>query len=460
MNRYVIVGNGVAGVRAAAAILRRDPEAQVDALTDEVHPFYLRPQLPTYVAGRVGEDALRGRTTEPLDERRFNLRLGVRATAVETDQHLVRLSGGETLGYDRLVIATGAVPQRLGMANEDARGVVRLKTLEDARRVRLLAQEARRVVVVGSGIFGLELLDGLAGRGLKATYLVSEERFWPEALDPTASRLAAADLRAAGVDLRFDSRLDEIRVRSGEVVAAVDATGELFECQILGIGVGYAPAVDFLAASGIETDRGILVDERLSTSAPDVYAAGDAAQLRQPLPGTSGISVRWHNAWQQGHVAGGNAAGLAVPFPATVTTTSTRLFGRDFAVLGEGHAPAGDGLTEVTGPYPRAGIYKRLVSREGRLTGALLYGDVHEATELIGYVRDGTPTADLPRALMDRLFGTEGAGGAVRGVVCPSCKLELPLPAGAGHGDLLTCAACGIEMRLQRRGGRLVGVAV
>ena len=450
----------MAGVRAMEAILRRDAEARVVAVTEEIHPFYLRPQLPAYVAGRVGEGALRGRAMDLVDPARFDLRLGTRALGVERDQRRVRLGRGGALQYDRLIIATGAAPRRLGLPNEDAPGVVRLKTLEDARRVRLMAQEAREAIVVGSGIFGLELLDGLAARGLKVTCILAEERFWPEALDPTASRLAAADLQAAGVDLRFGTTLEEIRVSGGRVAAAVTKDGELLECQVLGIGVGYVPTIEFLAGSGIETDKGVLVDDYLESSAEGVYAAGDVAQLRHPVPGTAGITVRWHNAWQQGHVAGGNAAGLKVAFPATVTTSSTRVFGRDFAALGEGHLPAGEGLDEMIGPYPRGGIYKRLVSRENRLTGALLYGDVHEATELVGYVREGTPMDELPKGLLKRLFEVEKAGGPGLGVVCSACKLELPLPPGAGRGDLITCSACGIEMRLQRRRERLVGVAV
>jgi nitrite reductase (NADH) large subunit len=460
VNRYAIIGNGVAGVRAAEAILRHDPTGRVVSVTDEVHPFYLRTQLPAYVAGRVGEGALRGRTPLRLDESRFELRLATRALALDVTNHRVHLSTGETLDYDRLVIATGASPRRLGLPNEDASGVVRLKTLEDARRVRLAVQEAASAVIVGSGIFGLELLDGLVARGLKTTYCLTEERFWPEALDPTASRLAADDLAAAGVVLRFKTPLVEVRVRDGRLVGVVAAGGELVECQVLGVAVGYAPTIDFLADSGIETDVGVLVDDHLRTSAPDVFAAGDVVQLRRPLPGTSGVSVRWHNAWQQGHVAGGNAAGLTVAYPAAATTTSARLIERDFAVLGEGHLPAGGDLTEMIGDGPKSGVYKRLVFRSGRLTGALLYGNVRETMELVGHVQAQTPENRLPKGLLRRLFDPEAPARSGASVVCPACKLEIPLAPDAKEGDVITCTACGIEMRLQRRGNRLVGLPV
>ena len=145
---------------------------------------------------------------------------------------------------------------------------------------------------------------------------------------------------------------------------------------------------------------------------------------------------------------------------ASLSTTSTRILGRDLAVLGEGHLPAGDGLVEATGPYPREGVYKRLVAREGRLTGALLYGEVREAGELIPHVRDHTPMEELPKGLVRSLFDLEAETGPGRSVVCPACKLQLPLPPDAEEGDIITCAACGIEMRLQRQGKRLVAVAV
>lgn len=457
MPRHLIIGNGVAGIRAAEAIRQRDSRSPITLLTAEDYPYYLRPQLPRFVAGDVPEAGLRGKPKRYYADNDLDVRLGAQVVSLRDNK--VSLKDGQAIEFDTLLIATGARPTVPAGVDVKTTGVVTLGNLDDAKRLKEAVRTAKTAVVVGDGIFGIELANTLTRCGVAVTFLIPETRFWPEALDEIASDLAEKHLSAAGVRWVKGVKLAETRVRQGKLSGVTTTGGEFVECQLLGVAEGATPNVDFLRPSGLQIDRGIVVDAQMRTNLPNVFAAGDCAQVAQVASGGLETSIRWQNAWHQGFVAGANMAGDPMKYPGVTTTASVLLCDVEVVAIGNSNAWGGDYKVKIGdegGDYPQEGIYKKLVAdQHGTLVGALFLGNASEANEVDQLVREKARLADISDELMKRIFGFQSYYWRPPAAYCPVCKLQMTLGPDAKEGDKLTCPACGVELRVTKLGDRL-----
>ncbi len=333
MRRYIIIGTGPAGISAAEAIRSLDASGDILFITDDPHGYYSRPGLAYYLTGEIPEAML-----FPWNERDFQdlgaRRLHARVLSLDLPTHQVILHTGEKVAYDRLLIATGASASPLKTPGKDLEGVFKLDNLEDARHILKLARKARVAVVVGGGITSLEIVEGLVKRGVKTHYLMRGDRYWSNVLDETESRIVEHRLQEEGVQLHHHTELAEILGKRGKVAGVRTKDGRQIPCDILGYAIGVAPRASLAQASGIRVDRGILVNERMETSEPDVYAAGDVAQVFDPLSGQSVLDSLWHPAREQGRTAGLNLAGGSATYSKPVAMNVTRLANLTTTIIG------------------------------------------------------------------------------------------------------------------------------
>jgi nitrite reductase (NADH) large subunit len=333
LRRYLIVGSGAAGIAAVEGIRSQDTAGDVTLIGEETDGFYSRPGLAYYLTGEVPEDQLYPFTDGDFARLKVR-RLRARATRLHLQAHQVELHDGARLPYDRLLIATGSRAIAPSVAGADLAGVVRLDNLDDARQIVKRSRKARAAVVVGGGITALELVEGLRARRVKTHYFLRRERYWSNVLDETESRIVERRLQEEGVRLHYHTDLAEIVGRRGRVTGVLTQDGQQIACDVVAIAIGVQPCKELAQAAGLETDRGILMNEYLQTSAQDVFAAGDVAQVFDPFSGKATLDTLWGVAVAQGRVAGLNMAGQATLYRKQVPFNVTRLAGLTTTIIG------------------------------------------------------------------------------------------------------------------------------
>ncbi len=384
----VIVGNGIAGVTAARHVRKADAEARITLVSDETGDPFARTALMYVYMG-----VLTQRHTWLYDDRFWAQnridRVAGRAHALDPGRRVLALDGGD-LAYDRLLVATGSVPMIPDWRGADLDGVQGLYHLADLGRMEASTAGVERAVVVGGGLIGVELSEMLRTRGVAVTFLVRDERYLPRVFSPAESALVADAIRAHGVDLRFGAEVAEVE-GAGRVEAVVTMDGERVAAGFVGVGTGVRPNVAWLG-DAVETDRGVLVDDQLRTSAEHVWAAGDCAQFRTPPTGVRAVEPIWYTARLQGATAGVGMAGQPQPYAPGVFYNSAKFFDLEWQVYGTagGH---GDDWEWTDGARSL-----RVRHADGAVVGVSALGVRLRQTVCSRWVEEGWP---LDRALAD-----------------------------------------------------------
>ena len=302
--RHVIIGAGPAGVVAAEHLRKYDPEGTVTLIGEEPEPPYSRMAIPYLLVNRIDE---RG-TYLRKDPAHFDkLRIEVvrdRVTAVDPATKTLSLSGGGTTGYDKLLVATGASPMVPPIDGVDRAGVHACWTLEDARWIAQRARKGSSVVLIGAGFIGCIILEALAERGVKLTVVELEDRMVPRMLNRTAAGIVQRWCENQGISVRVGRRVSSIEAGTGGALLRVHLdAGEILPADLVIRATGVVPNAGFLAGSGVATRRGLLVDEYLRTSLPDVYAAGDVAESHDFTTGELTVQAIQPTAVEHGRAA-------------------------------------------------------------------------------------------------------------------------------------------------------------
>lgn len=283
----VIVGASHAGTQLAVRLRESGYAEPITLISDEPHFPYQRPPLSkTLMTGKATADSLALRGPDYFKQHDVDLRLGARVTSVNTETRQIRLGDGPWIGYDKLVLATGARARTLSAPGVDLDGVHSLRTLNDATRLSAALEHASRVCVVGGGFIGLELASAIAQRGLSVTVLESQPRLLARSLPPLMSDYLMQLHRAHGVDIRLDCQVQAIQGAMGAVQAVALSEGDPLPCDLVIQGVGVIPNTELAAQAGVACENGILVDGCGRTDKPDIYAIGDVANMALPaFPG-------------------------------------------------------------------------------------------------------------------------------------------------------------------------------
>jgi NADPH-dependent 2,4-dienoyl-CoA reductase/sulfur reductase-like enzyme len=313
--KYVILGGGmVAGYASQALVERGVRPGELAVISADSDPPYERPPLSKgFLAGRDEEADLFINSPDFYHTHGIELRLGTPVTAVDLAKKLLHTGPGPTIGYERLLIATGARARRLAIPGADLPGVHYLRSLADARALRTAASGARRAVVLGAGFIGMEVAAALAGLGVETALAFPGERVWERLFTPSMSTFFQGYYEARGVRLLPHSRADAFTGRE-RLTGVRFSDGRELPADLVVAGVGAVPAVEALADSGLTLADGVLVNASLETSEADVYAAGDVANYEDLLFGRRRRVEHWDNAVEQARHVAAVLTGERTPF--------------------------------------------------------------------------------------------------------------------------------------------------
>ncbi|MGH9449723.1 MAG: NAD(P)/FAD-dependent oxidoreductase [Terriglobia bacterium] len=395
---YVIIGNGVAGTTAAMTLRQRETDARITLISGESDFFFSRTALMYAYMDRMDR-----RDLEPFERKVYakqNIQL-IRdwVTDLDAAARTLRLKSGLSLGYDRLLLATGSLANGAAWEGlETAReGVASFVTLQDLDHCERLTPSSKEVVVVGGGLIGVELVECLAFHRRKVTFLVREPWYWPAALAREEAEMVTAHIRRHGVDVRLDEEVAQVfSGADGRVRAVKTRAGNEFPCQLLGIAVGVHPAIEWLRQ--VKTPplsrRGIAVQPDFTTSLENVWAAGDCAEFDRG--GKPVVEQIWYTARRQGELAARSMLGDAITYDPPLFYNSAMFFDIEYTTVGMvNDVPAGGASFFFR--IPGQDVSVRIVEHNGAVAGFNMLGSRWNHTILERWIRE--------RRTMDYVMG-------------------------------------------------------
>ena len=301
---FIIVGGGLAGAIAAQTLREEGFDGRIILVSQEPNTPYERPPLSKdYLQGKAERDTIYVNPETWYAEQGVELRLGDAVASLDPAARTVISASGAYLRYDKLLLATGSKPRRLDVPGADLDGVYYLRNVEDSDRIKIEFAQAKQVVIIGAGWIGLETAAAARAAGLDVTLLVSGDIPLQRVLGPEVAPIFAELHRSHGVDLRYRTTATELTGKEGTVTGVILSDETKVEADMIIVGIGAAPRTDLAATTGLKIDNGIVVDEHLRTSDPDIFAAGDIAQTYNPRLGRHIRVEHWANAKRQGVIA-------------------------------------------------------------------------------------------------------------------------------------------------------------
>jgi 3-phenylpropionate/trans-cinnamate dioxygenase ferredoxin reductase component len=401
---FVIVGGGLAGGKAAETLRAEGFDGRLVLIGAEDELPYERPPLSKgYLAGDNPFEEARVNEAAYYAEHDVELLTGRTATRLDAGARRVELDDGATLGYDKLLLATGAIPRRPPLAGADGDGVLVLRTVADSNRLQSLLHPGARLAIIGAGWIGCEVAATARGRGADVVLLELGDAPLERVLGRELGDFFARLHRGRGVELVTGARISGIEPGPRVVLAE----GEPVECDAVLLGVGVAPAVELAAGAGLEEDDGVVCDELLRTSAPDVFAAGDVASAFHPRYGTRVRVEHWANAADQGEAAARSMLGRGEPY-AKVPFFFTDQY--DLGLEYFGRHSADDRLV-IRGELGDEPFQVFWIGADGSLTAGMHVNDWDASDAVRALVERGGPVdaeklADTGTALEEAAAGT------------------------------------------------------
>lgn len=328
----VIVGNGITGI-TAARFVRKLSGSRITIISSETDHFYARTALMYIYMGHM-----RYQDTKPYEDhfwKKNDLDL-VRGyvASIDTEAKVVHVADGPDISYDALLLATGSKPNRFGWPGQDLPGVQGLYGMPDLALMERYTSNVDRAVVVGGGLIGIEMAEMLHSRDIPVTFLVRENSYMDYLLPQEESAIINREIRRHDIDLRLATELKSIH-GSIRVEAVETSQDEVINCQFVGLTAGVHPNIDMARASGLETNKGILVNEYFETSAPDVYAAGDCAEFREDGIGSRRVEQLWYTGRAHGKTVAYSLCGLRQRYDRGIFFNSAKFFTLEYQTYGD-----------------------------------------------------------------------------------------------------------------------------
>ena len=403
--KLVLVGNGMAGVRTLEELLEIAPN-KYDITVFGAEPFgnYNRIMLSPVLAGEKTVDDIMLNDEQWYSDNGITLHKGKTITRIDRVKKQVIAADATAAAYDRLLLATGSNPFMIPVPGKDKDGVIAFRDIHDVDTMLQASKDYKKAVVIGGGLLGLEAANGLMKQGMEVTVVHLLDSLMERQLDKPASALLKASLEERGMTFLMEAATQEI-IGDGRVQGVRFKDGSEVEADLVVMGVGIIPNTELASASGLHCERGIVVNDVMQTFDPAIYAVGECAQHRGIAYGLVAPL------FEQGKVAANQLAGLGfASYKGSVTSTKLKVTGIDLFSAGDFNESEGDEVISLQDPS--AGSYKKLVIRDDRIKGAVLYGDTIDGTWYFQLMREGTSIADFRKTI---LFGQHDLGDAGHG---------------------------------------------
>jgi len=408
--KYVIIGGGAASIGAIEGIRSVTKEGEITVVTREEFLPYSRPGISYWLSGKLPHAAT------PLRDLAFFERNGVRAatggaaTGVDTEKKIIVINEKGEIPYDRLLIATGGtpiIPPIKGL--EKIERVFSFTTARDAMRIAAARERIRRAVILGGGLIGLKAAEALFDMGIAVTVLELSDHILASVLDENASRIVRKHLEGAGFEIITGDSVKSVEEEgNGELIMKTEK-GKTLLADALIIAIGVRPdltlARNAAPKGAIAINRGILADDYLMTSAPDVYVAGDVAEAYDVASGTRRVTPILPNAHRQGMAAGRNMAGARERYEGGLPMNAIGFYGLDTVSIGRTLAADQKDYSIRSRIDEKRGTYRALAFSEGKLVGALLVSDVERSGVFSGLIRDGVFVSGIEETMLQPDFG-------------------------------------------------------
>ena len=335
-NHVVIIGNGIAGITTARHLRKNNSETKITVISGETEHFFSRTALMYIYMGHM-----RYKDTKPYEDwfwkkNRIEL-IHEYVKSVDFINQLLTLDS-HTISYDKLVIATGSTPNKFGWKGQDLPGVQGLYSKQDLDELESSTtnSKVKKAVIVGGGLIGVEFAEMLHSRGIEVTFLVRENRFWGGVLPIEEGEMIANHMKNDHhIDVRLEEELEEIiEGKNGRASAVITKKGEKIECQLVGLTAGVHPNIDFLRDTDLRIGKGIQVNEYLETNIPNVYAAGDCAEVLEPRAGRRSIEAVWYVGRMMGETLGQTLSRNKIAYEPGIWFNSAKFFDIEYQTYG------------------------------------------------------------------------------------------------------------------------------
>jgi len=376
--QYVIIGNGVAGVQAAEQIRRWDGDGKITMVADENCAPYCRPMISLLLEGSIQPEQLPIRGKDFYRRLDITPVLGKRVSGIDPISKTITIPDGGTIAFDKLLIATGADPRPIRAENQDLKNISYMRTEAQVRRIAESLPHVRHALVLGGGLVGFKASYGLLRRGLSVTMLIGAGYPLSMQADDVAGRMIQGILEQNGLTVRLG-----VEVRGFEGTDRVESArlsdGSAVDCDLVVIAKGVVPALSFVPQGQMDVGLGILVNEQMQTSRPDIYAAGDVAECIDIARESRRVNALWPEAVEQGRIAGMNMAGRQVAYRGSLSRNVMRIF--DLDVMSGGVVNPED-----TGKYE---ILSHIDKRNRRYRKLVFEGDILKGMVMLNQVEQG-----------------------------------------------------------------------
>jgi NAD(P)H-nitrite reductase large subunit len=401
--RYVIIGGSAAGMAAAQAIREQDPAGMITVLSEEPDLPYFRPLIPYMVTGKKSAADMQLAGNGPYQGTGIEVQTSSRVVSVNAAEKTVSLNGRGNVSYDRLLFTTGSCPYiPPEIEGTDAPGVFALRTLADARTMAQRVDVTDQAVMLGGGLLNLKAAFALLERGVKVTLVVYSPEVLSQLMEPADAGLIRGALDKAGLKIKTGSSAAGILSDKSGVTGVVLDDGSEMPCQMICIGKGVRPNVDFLSGSEINVDPGIVVDKYTACNLPDTYAAGDVAVTFEPVTGERIVTGLWTNAVEMGRCAGYNMTGHKTAYSGTFgIMNATQIADEPFVSMGTVHTRDTDYEVHVRAT---GSTYRKVVFSpdSDRLMGVLFVGNITGAGMYRYVIRESMPIRGMKSHLINQ----------------------------------------------------------
>ena len=401
---YVIIGNSAAAIACVESIRKIDKTSSIKMISEENYLAYSRPLIAEYFSDSISDDKMWYRNNKFYEINNIELILGSKVIAIDPINNSVTSDTNQIINYDRLLIATGGTPFVPPIEGSKAEGVYTFVRWDEVKRIYENKSEIKKAVVIGGGLIGLKAAEHLTKSGIQVTMVELADSVLSLVLDDISSSVLQDHFESNGVKIITNNTVSRVQSSDNKVTGVILKDNTEIECDAVVIAIGVIPNIDIVGDSGIDTNKGILVNNHMQTNFENIFAAGDVAEGTDMLLNQKRVLPIWPVAYAQGAIAGYNMAGVERVYSGGLSMNSLEFF--NLPIISAGYHSKPDETTEEEFVFnERKKIYKKIIYKDNKLIGFIYVNKIDRAGILTGLIKDKTDISQFKDEILKDSFG-------------------------------------------------------